>query len=128
MAKLVIADLKKQVNKRILVQSLLVFIVAGIFLGISGGKAALATVWGGFVHIVPCYFYASRLFSDVSARAVGKIITTFYVGEILKLMASVGLFIGLYLLYHLPLLPYLVGYLVATLSFCVAPMIIMSNK
>jgi ATP synthase protein I len=128
MTKLVIADLKKQVNKLILVQCLLIIVVAVVFLGISGGKAALATAVGGLVHIVPCYFYASRLFSDVSARAVGKIITTFYVGEILKLAASVGLFIGLYVLYHLPLMPYLVGYIVATLSFCVAPMIMMSKK
>jgi ATP synthase protein I len=128
MTTLVIASLKKQVNKLILVQSLLILLVAGIFWGISGGKSALATALGGFVHIVPCYFYASRLFSNVSARAVNKIIATFYIGEVLKLVVSVGLFIGLYRLYHLPLLPYFVGYLAATLSFCVAPMVLMSDK
>jgi len=128
MTKLMMVSMQKQVNRLVLIQSLLILLVSGIFLVVGTGQAASAALIGGFVHITPCYFYARRLFSDVSARAVGKIIITFYVGEILKLAVSVGLFIGLYLAYHLPLLPYFVGYIVATLSFCVAPMVLMSNR
>lgn len=128
MAKLLVPSMQQQVNRLVLVQFLLILLVSGIFLGMSTGRAAVAALIGGLVHITPCYFYAKRLFSDVSARAIGRIMFTFYVGEVLKLVVSVGLFIGLYLAYDIPLLPYFVGYVVATLSFCVAPLVLMSNR
>lgn len=128
MAKLAVASVQQQVNKLVLAQLFLIVFVSCVFLAASSLRAALACLAGGSVHLIPCYFYAKRLFSDVSPRAVGKIMITFYLGEVLKLVVSVGLFIGLYLAYHMPLLPYFVGYMVATLSFCVAPLLLVSNR
>lgn len=127
MAKLVVSSLKSQVNKIVLAQSGVVFLVAIVFLVASSHRAALATVCGGLVNILPGYFYAARLFSNVSPRAIMRIMFIFYTGEVLKLVVSVGLFIALLAFFKFPLLPYFLGYLVAALAFCVAPLWLMNK-
>lgn len=127
MAKLIVKSLKQQVNKMVLVQSVIVLLLAFVFFLISGHRAALAVLCGGVVNILPGYFYAARLFSNVSPHAIMRIMFIFYVGEVLKLVISVGLFIILLTIFKFPLLPYFLGYLVAALSFCVAPLCLISK-
>lgn len=102
-------------------QCVAVIVLSAVFLFVSGSKSAGAALVGGLVYIAPCYLYANRLFSNVSAQAIKRIITVFYLGEIGKLVVSVGLFIWLFHIYQFPVLPYFLGYLVAAIAFCVAP-------
>ncbi len=127
MAKLVVPSLKSQANKIVLAQSTIVLLMAIVFFLTSGHRAALAVMAGGLVHILPGYFYAARLFSNVSPHAIMRIMVVFYVGEVLKLIVSVGLFIVLLTVFKFPVLPYFLGYLVAALAFCVAPMGLMNE-
>ena len=127
MAKLVVQSLKSQANKIVLAQSGIVLLMAAVFFLSSGHRAALAVVCGGLVNILPGYFYAARLFSNVSPHAIVRIMFIFYLGEVLKLVISVGLFIVLLTVFKFPLLPYFLGYLVAALTFCVAPLWLMNK-
>lgn len=129
MAKLVVRSLKQQVNKVVLVQSSIVLLLAIVFFLISNHRAALAVLCGGLVNVLPGYFYAARLFANVSPQAIMRIMCIFYIGEVLKLIISIGMFIVLLMIFKFPLLPYFLGYLVAALAFCVAPFWIMNvNK
>lgn len=128
MAQLVLPSLKQQAIKIVLFQFSLVLILGLIFALMSGAKALLAVLCGGFVYILPGYFYAARLFSNVSAHAIVRIMVTFYVGEVLKLIISVGLFVVLLRVFSFPLWPYFFGYLVAALAFCIAPLWLMSRN
>ena len=127
MAKLVVPSLKQQADKIVLAQSGIVLVVAVVFFLISGHRSALAVLCGGLVNILPGYFYAARLFSNVSPHAIMRIMCIFYVGEVLKLMLSIGLFITLLTVFKFPILPYFLGYLVAALAFCVAPLWLMNR-
>ena len=127
MAKLVVQSLKSQANSIVLAQSSIVLLMAVLFFLISGRRASLAVICGGLVNILPGFFYAARLFSNVSPHAIMRIMVIFYVGEVLKLIVSVGLFIVLLTVFKFPLLPYFLGYLVAALAFCVAPMWLMNE-
>lgn len=127
MTKLVVKSLKHQTNKIVLVQLAFVAVLAVVFLMINSSRAALAVLCGGLVYILPGYFYAARLFSNVSPHAIVRIMFVFYLGEVLKLIISIGLFITLLNIFSFPLLPYFLGYLLAALSFCVAPMWLMNE-
>ncbi|MES2204592.1 MAG: ATP synthase subunit I, partial [Pseudomonadota bacterium] len=111
----------------VLTQSVIVLLLAVVFFLISGHRASLAVICGGLVNILPGYFYAARLFANVSPHAIMRIMVIFYVGEVLKLIISVGLFIILLSVFKFPLLPYFLGYLVAALAFCVAPLWLMNQ-
>lgn len=128
MAALIVPSLKKQANKIVYFQCVFVLILVVIFFVITGPKAGFAALCGGLVYIGPGYLYAARLFSNVSARAIVRIMCVFYVGEVLKLMISIGLFIVLLRVFTFPLLPYFLGYLVAALAFCIAPFWLMNKK
>ena len=129
MASLAVKSLKKQVNRVIIAQCVAVVVVSVVFLFLLGGeKSAVAVIVGGLVYVTPCYLYANRLFSNVSAQAIKRIIITFYLGEIGKLVVSVGLFIGLYHVYQFPIMPYFLGYLVAAIAFCVAPIWLINSS
>ncbi len=127
MTRLVLKSLKQQANAIVRVQCITVLLLAVFFALATGHRAALAALCGGLVYITPGYFYAARLFSDVSARAITRILLVFYLGEVLKLIVSVGLFIAMLTVFAFPLLPYFFGYLVAALSFCVAPLWLMNR-
>ncbi len=99
-----------------------------IFSAISGLSSGLAAFVGGLVYILPGYLYAARLFSNVSPRAIVRIMCVFYIGEVLKFMVSIVLFIVLLKFFAFPLLPYFVGYIVAALAFCVVSMFLMNKS
>lgn len=128
MAKLVVHSLKQQVNKIVLVQCAIVLLLAIVFFLTSGYRAALAVVCGGLVNILPSYCYAARLFANVSPHAIVRIMCVFYIGEVLKLVISIVMFIVLLMMFRFPLLPYFLGYLVAALTFCIAPFWIMNKQ
>lgn len=126
-AKLVVKSLKHQANKIVLVQFALVAVLAVVYLLLNSWRASLAVICGGLVYVLPGYFYAARLFSNVSPHAIVRIMFVFYLGEVLKLIVSIGLFITLLNVFSFPLWPYFFGYLVAALAFCVAPMWLMNG-
>lgn len=127
MTTLVVKPLKQLVNRIVLIQCIVILLLAFVFFIASSKYAALALLCGGLVYILPGYFYAVRLFSNVSPRAIVRVMCVFYIGEVLKLVTSIVLFIVLLKFFAFPLLPYFLGYLVAALTFCVASMCLMSK-
>ena len=107
-----------------MIQVIAVMILAAGFLFVQGSRYALATLCGGLVYLTPSYFYAQRLFSNISVHAVTRLMRTFYLGEALKIFLSVGLFIALFYWANFPLMPYFLGYAVVALAFCIAPWVV----
>lgn len=127
MALLLVKPINKLVKKIALMQCLTLFFVAFIFLITKGVYALVAALVGGLIYILPGYLYAKWLFLNISPRSIVRVVSVFYIGEILKLAISIILFILMLKFFVFPLVPYFVGYLVAALSFCVASMILMSK-
>jgi ATP synthase protein I len=124
---LVVKPLKQLANRIVFIQCIAALLLTLVFFIVRNKYAALAVLSGGLAYILPGYFYAAGLFSNVSPRAIMRIMCFFYLGEALKLMVSIGLFIVLFKIFTFPILPYFVGYLAAALTFCVASMYLMSK-
>ncbi|MFN3234835.1 MAG: ATP synthase subunit I [Gammaproteobacteria bacterium] len=119
--------LLSRVYKIMLVQCVTVALAAIIVATLFDLKSSFACLLGGLVYILPSLAYARYLFSNISARKIGRLLGIFYLGEILKLIVSVSLFIIFYHLLRLPLYPYFAGYVIAALSFCFAPLMTMKE-
>jgi ATP synthase protein I len=112
----------------IAVQCMLVCVFALFVMALSVWQNGVALFVGGLAYSVPCLCYAHKLLENVSARAIKRVLVIFYCGELLKLVLSVALFIGLYLVFHFSLLYYLGGYMLAAFSFCIAPLFLMTSE
>ncbi|MCD8499912.1 MAG: ATP synthase subunit I [Gammaproteobacteria bacterium] len=100
---------------------------AFFFLLTTGVRSGLSVLAGGLVYILPAYLYALCLFSNVSPQKIMRIMCIFYLGEVLKLLLSISLFLVLWRFFMLPLLPYFIGYGVSVISFFVGSMMLMSK-
>lgn len=66
-------------------------IVSGLF-WFRTSHEAFSALWGGLVAILPELVFAVILFRHRGARAARKIVNSFYLGEGVKIVFSVGLF------------------------------------
>lgn len=63
-----------------------------IFLFFAGRFQAVSALLGGFVCIIPSWFFALLAFRHRGAHAAKRIVSSFYMGEGFKLFLTVGLF------------------------------------
>lgn len=90
----------KALSKKWLIwQCAVLCLVAIIYYLLAGPQASYSASLGALVSIISNAYFAWKLFTHTGARAAGRIVTSLYVAEGLKLLiAAVGLtviFIGL---------------------------------
>ena len=104
---------------------LLVSFFLAFFQGLKYFEAALL---GGAAWLLPSWYFARRLFSDMSPRAVGAIVRRFYGGEMLKLVISAGLVVLVIKFIAIPFGAFLTGYITALLACWLAPLLLLFDK
>lgn len=84
-------------------------------------QAMTSTLLGGLVSILPNIYFARRFFASGRSADAKKIVRTFYLGELFKLLITVAL--ALLVITQLPvlILPFLTGLVAATLGLWFAP-------
>jgi ATP synthase protein I len=123
--KLILNSVKKRAYRLIAVQAVTAMVASLVSLFFGGWHYAEALLIGAAVYIIPGVCYAAQLFANLSSHALKRIMMIFYFGEILKLLVSVCAFVLIFKMMTLPLIPYFLGYLIAAVSFCVAPLFIL---
>ncbi|ASQ44614.1 ATP synthase subunit I [Legionella clemsonensis] len=109
--------------KRLLVAQLAICIViALILLLIWGSREALSALLGGFVVIIPTALFARKLFRYQGARAARQIVKSFYVGEALKIVATIVLFTFVFMSFKIAPLAFFLTYIVVLMSHWFAPL------
>lgn len=107
---------------------LLVMLIASIMaLCISGFHAALSILLGGLVSALPNVYFARMVFRHHGAQAAQKIVSSFYKGEAMKLLLTIGLFALTFKYLDVAPLAFIVGFIVVQMLFLFAPLIV-DNK
>jgi ATP synthase protein I len=117
MSKLVLQGIRNKAYRLVIIPAYVDIALSFLLAIFAGLNASGSVLLGGVVWIIPNLYMVYRLFSNVSARAVQQIVRTFYRAEIIKLLLSAALFIGMVKLLPLQLGPFSLGYIAAQITF-----------
>lgn len=108
---------------KILSYQLLIILVITAGFGFAGGwQQALSSVLGGMAAFVPNLYFALRIVKS-SGQPARKMVNSFYAGESGKLLLTAALFIMIFKVPNIEILPLLVGYITALSVFWFALLI-----
>lgn len=91
-------------------------------------QAGISAAAGAISCIIPNLLFAKRLFAYTGARSASKIVKSFYRGEMLKIVATVVLFVLCIKYLHVAFLPYMATYVLCQMAFWVVPWLNFKHK
>lgn len=102
---------------RILGYQLLIILIITAGFAIAGGwQQGFSSALGGMAAFVPNLYFALRIHSS-SSKPARKIVNSFYAGESGKLLLTAVLFILIFKIPNIEILPLLAGYITALSVF-----------
>ena len=104
------------VSKILSYQVLIILMITAGFGLFSGWDQALSVIYGGIAAFIPNLFFALMVYKS-SRQSARKIVNSFYAGESGKFFLTVTLFIIIFSLPNIKILPLLVGYITALSVF-----------
>jgi ATP synthase protein I len=104
------------VSKILGYQILIILIITAGFAFAGGSQQVLSSALGGMAAFIPNLYFALRLVKS-SGQPARKIVNSFYAGESGKLLLTAALFIMIFKVPNIEILPLLVGYIAALSVF-----------
>lgn len=104
------------VSKILSYQILIILLTTASFSLAMGWPQGMSSALGGMAAFVPNLYFALRIYK-VSGQPARKIVNSFYVGESGKLLLTAGLFILIFKVKNVEILPLFVGYVTALSVF-----------
>jgi len=95
---------------------------------VSGRVAALSTLLGGLVSLVPNALFAINVFKYQGARAAKQIVNSFYKGEALKIVLSVIMFSLVFILFNIKPLVFFAAYIMVQMVIWFSPLIFVNKQ
>lgn len=104
------------VSKILSYQVLIIVLTIAGFAVVGGWQKALSPALGGIAAFIPNLYFSIRIYRSAGQPAQ-KIVRSFYAGESGKLLLTAALFIIIFQLPNIEILPLLTGYLAALSVF-----------
>jgi ATP synthase protein I len=101
---------------KILGYQVLIIAVVSLGFGVVGWQKAFSATIGGFAALIPNLYFAFRVAGSVEQDA-RKILRSFYVGESVKLLLTVALFMLIFQIPNIEILPLMAAYVAALSVF-----------
>lgn len=101
---------------KILGYQVLIIVVVGLGFVVGGWQKAFSAAIGGFAAFIPNLYFALRVAGSAEQDA-RKILRSFYVGESVKLLLTVALFMLIFQIPSIEILPLMAGYVAALSVF-----------
>lgn len=111
----------------IILQCLAVLIIAFAW-GFMGFASMTSALLGGVASIVPSLYFAWRFFASGKASEPHKIVAAFYRSELVKLLLSVVLVLGILSMVRVQMPAFLTGFIGANMGMWFAPLLMMNKK
>ncbi|MCL5261448.1 MAG: ATP synthase subunit I [Gammaproteobacteria bacterium] len=92
-----------------IIQTCIAIILSIAWLSFRGGMAFFSAFLGSIVWIIPNYFFIWKIFTQINLK-------NFFIYEALKLISSAILIVLALKIFHLHLVAFLSGYIVAVLT------------
>ncbi|NOT12999.1 MAG: F0F1 ATP synthase assembly protein I [Methylococcaceae bacterium] len=111
------ADNKLSAISKILGYQILIIIITTLGFALAWGwQRALSPILGGVAAFIPNLYFAIRIYNSAGQDAK-KIVRTFYAGESGKLLLTAALFLMIFQIPTIEILPLLFGYVTALSVF-----------
>ena len=104
------------VSKILGYQILIILIITTGFTFARGWQLGLSSALGGMAAFVPNLYFAFRIYRS-SGKPAREIVNSFYAGESGKLLLTAALFIMIFKVPNIEILPLLAGYIAALSVF-----------
>jgi len=104
------------VSKILGYQILIILIITAGFAFAGGWQEGLSSALGGVAAFVPNLYFALRIYKS-SGKPARKIVNSFYAGESGKLLLTAALFILIFKVPNIEILPLFTGYITALSVF-----------
>ena len=104
------------VSKILCYQVLIILIIATGFSFTRGWRLGLSSALGGMAAFIPNLYFALRIVRS-AGKPARQIVNSFYAGESGKLLLTAALFIMIFKIPNIEILPLLVGYIAALSVF-----------
>ena len=104
------------VSKILSYQILIILIITAGLAGYGGMHYAISSALGGMAAFVPNLYFALRIHKTVGQPA-RKVMNSFYAGESGKLILTAALFVLIFKVPNIAILPLLLGYIAALSVF-----------
>jgi ATP synthase protein I len=104
------------VSKILSYQILIILIITAGFTFAKGWQSGLSSVLGGMAAFIPNLYFALRIYRS-TGKPARKIVNSFYAGESGKLLLTVAMFIMIFRVPNIEILPLLAGYIAALSIF-----------
>jgi ATP synthase protein I len=101
---------------KILGYQVLIIVVVSLGFAVWGWQKALSPALGGLAAFIPNLYFALRI-SGTAEQEARKILNSFYAGETVKLILTATLFMLIFQIPNIEILPLLVGYVAALSVF-----------
>lgn len=101
---------------KILGFQLLIITIVSMGFAVGEGQKAWSAALGGMAAFVPNMYLALRI-SSADGQDARKVLNSFYIGEAVKLLLTVALFIMIFQIPNIELIPLLTGYISALSVF-----------
>jgi ATP synthase protein I len=107
---------RSTVSKILGYQILIILIITAGFAFTGGWQQGLSSALGGMAAFVPNLYFVLQMYRS-SGKPARKIVNSFYVGESGKLLLTAALFIMIFKVPGIEILPLLAGYIAALSVF-----------
>lgn len=101
---------------KILSYQVLIIMVVSLGFVVGGWQKSLSSALGGLAALIPNLYFALRVAGSAEQDAK-KILRSFYVGESVKLLLTVALFMLIFQIPNIEILPLMAGYIAALSVF-----------
>lgn len=115
--------------KRLIIWQLMITaLLATVAMLLSGGIAGRSALLGGLVSVLPNAYFAKKLFQQQGANAARQIVSSFYKGEVSKILLSIALFALVFKCFTIIPQVFFGAYIVVQMVFWFAPLIFINKK
>lgn len=101
---------------KILGYQVVIIMLVSLGFVVGGGQKALSSALGGLAAFIPNIYFALRI-SGAEEQDARKILNSFYVGEAVKLFLTVAIFILIFQIPNIEIIPLFTGYVSALSVF-----------
>lgn len=113
----------KGANRLLLLQGFIAILTAVIFSVCFGLHAGYSALIGGLVCVLANWIFVKKCFANKKVMDAKRILLSVYLGEIIKVLVSIVLFVLVFKFISIVVLPFFIGYILVQFMFWFSPLL-----
>ncbi len=119
---------RKAAYRLVAFQALLVLVVSLFCWLMWGAKTGFSAFVGGSIYVLPNLVFSSMVFAYAGARQAKKVVKAFYLGEVIKLLLTIVLFVVAFVSFDANFASFFTSFAIVMFSQWSAPLFFNKNN